>query len=82
MALTNDCMTNNLPLAFLYHRDILTRLLWRIRHSRFSKIEELGHIRARSSSHGAGYLELICHPETMAEVEVREMLTNTPSALK
>ena len=69
MALTNDCITNNLPLAFLYHRDILTRVLWRIRHSRFSKIEELGHIRARSSSHdGAGLLELICHLETMAEV--------------
>jgi hypothetical protein len=81
MALTNDSMTNYLPLAFLYRRDILTRLLWRIRHSRFSEIEELGHIRARSSSHGAGYLELICHPETMAEVEVNQMLTNTPSAL-
>ena len=81
MALTNDCMTNNLPLDFLYHRDILTRLLWRIRHSRFSEIEELGHIRARSG-HGAGYLELICHPETMAKVEMNEMSTNTPSVSK
>ena len=69
MALTNDCMTKHLPLAFLYCRSLLNQLLWRIRHSRFSKIEELGHIRARSSSHdGAGLLELICHLETMAEV--------------
>jgi hypothetical protein len=73
-------MTKYLPLAFLYRQSILTRLLLRIRHSRFSEIEELGHIRARSSSHGAGYLELVCHPESMTNVEVHKMLTNAPSA--